>query len=233
MYNCEIEFANLILNWRFPYMVPALPAPFTESFGSLVKGLGPFGLTARSINLESQGTNLDDAAIAISLLGKVNVRLTYSGVDVDARDLYSEDVPKILQILQVVFDTLAKIDPETKKGAGTIKASLHLKFLEGIVDDYISELVSANINHQHVKPEAAVFSIDFDEITKQFPTKITIAKSVAFENGLFLEIAYQIGKASEEFEEKEPVELLEQLSEHYRIILSTLDLNLVLDEEAS
>jgi hypothetical protein len=233
MYNCEIEFANLTFNWRFLHMAPALPAPFTETFGALVKGLTPFGITPRSVNLESQGTNLEDAAIAISLLGKVVIRFTYSGFDVDARDLYPEDVLKILQILEVVFDTLVKIDPEIKKGTGTTKASLHLKFLEGLIEDYISERVSASVNHQYVRPEAAVFVLDFDEITKQFPTRITIAKSIAFDNGLFLEIAYQIGEPSEEFKAKEPIKLLEQLAEHYRVILSTLDLNLVQNKEVS
>ena len=214
-------------------MAPALPAPFTDAFGFLVKGLSPLGLTARSINLESQGTNLDDAAIVISLLGhKLNVRITYSGVEADAKDVYPEDVVQILQVLQVVFDTLATIDPNLKKGTGNIRASLHLKFLDAKVADYISERVSAKVNNQLVTPEAVVFSLDFDEITKHFPTKITIAKSVALENGLFLEIAYQSGKTAEEFKVKEPMEFFQQIAEHYEKVLSILDLNLVPEEES-
>mgnify|MGYP001248737341 CR=1 FL=1 len=232
MYNCEIEFANLIVNWRFPNMAPALPAPFTEAFSLMVKGLSPLGLTARSINLESQGTNLDDAAIAISMLNhKFNLRITYSGIDGDAKDVYSEDVVQILQILGVVFDTLATIDPNLKKGTGNIRASLHLKFLDSQVSNYISERVSAKVNNEVVTPEAVIFSLDFDEITKHFPTKITIAKSVAFDNGLFLEIGYQSGQMEEEFKMKEPMEFFQQIAKHYETVLSTLELNVVTEEE--
>lgn len=232
MYNCEIEIANLLVNWRFPQMASALPAPFTEAFGFLVKGLSPLGLTARSINLESQGTNLDDAAIGISLPAhKLNVRITYSGLEAEARDVYTEDVINILQILTVVFDTLSKIDSELKKGNGTVRLSLHLKFIDSSVADYIAGRVSAKVNNQNVTPEAVVFSLDIDEITKHFPTKITIAKSVAVENGLFLEIAYQSGTASEEFKVDEPIEFFKLIAKHYETVLSTLELNLVPQEK--
>ncbi|MGH9946635.1 MAG: hypothetical protein ACRD6X_05485 [Pyrinomonadaceae bacterium] len=215
-------------------MASALPAPFTEAFGFLIKGLGPLGLTARSINLESQSTNLDDAAISINLPGhKLNVRITYSGLEADARDVFAEDVVNILQVLTVVFDTLGKIDPELKKGTGTVRLSLHLKFVDSSVADYLADRVSANVNSENVTPEAVVFSLNIDEITKHFPTKITIAKSVAVENGLFLEIAYQSGTDAEESKVGEPLEFFKKIAEHYETVLSTLELSLVGEGEVA
>ncbi len=99
MYNCEIEFANLNINWRFPYMVSQLPSPNTEAFDSLVKGLRPLGLTARSINLESPSTNLDDVAMVFNLLNhKFTLRLTYSGFEAEGRDIYSVILTKTSRV---------------------------------------------------------------------------------------------------------------------------------------
>lgn len=230
MYKCEIEFANIGLSWRFPRMVPALPSPFTESFGFMVKELAPFGLTPRSVNLESQGTSLEDAAISITLLNfRLIIRLTYGGVEVEGKDIYSDDVIQILQILKVIFDTLEKVDQDTKLGNGNVKASLHLKLQTGDIDSYLGERISATVNHKHIKPEAAIFNLDFDEITKQFPLKITMAKSVAFDNGLFLEINYRVNGAAD-VELKEPSEFMARLAEHYQVVLSTLDLELQQEE---
>ncbi len=233
MYNCEIEFANINLNWKFPFMVSQLPAPATEPFDFLIKGLRSFGLTARAINLESPTNNLDDVAMVLNLLNhKFTLRLTYSGIEAEGRDIYAEEVLQILQILSVVFDSLEKIDTETKKGLGVVRLSLHLKLLEETVDEYLSERVSAKLNSESVKPEAVVFSLNFDEFTKYFPTKITLAKSLAVENGLFLDINYQSGKNEQELQTKEPIEFLQMLSEHYQSLLTFLELNAIVEEES-
>ena len=66
-------------------MASQLPAPGSEAFGMLVKGLRPFEITARSINLESPSSNLDDVAITITLLKpRINLRIAYSGFDIEA-----------------------------------------------------------------------------------------------------------------------------------------------------
>jgi len=232
MYNCEIEFANLNLNWKFPFMVSQLPAPSTEAFDFLIKGLRPLGVTARSINLETPSTNLDDVAMVFNLLNhKFSLRITYSGIEADGRDIQAEEVLQILQILNVVFNSLEKIDSEIKRGIGIVRLSLHLSLLERTVDDYLSEKVSAKLNCENAKPEAVVFSLDFDEFTKHFPTKITLAKSLAVENGLFLDINYQSGKTEQELKTKEPMEFFQILTDHYQSLLSFLELNVIVTEE--
>lgn len=232
MYDCEIEIANLSLNWRFPNIVSSLPSPNNEAFDFLIKGLQPLGLTARSVSLESPTTNLDDVALVINLLNyKFTLRITYSGVEADGRDIYPDEVFPIVQSIKVVFDSLETLHSEVKKGIGVVRISLHMGFLEKNVNEYIAERVSAKINNQNMIPEAVVFNLDFDEFTKLFPTKITLAKSLAVKNGLFLDINYQSGKNEEELALKEPAEFLQMLTEHYQSLLSYLNLNLISEED--
>ncbi len=231
MYNCEIDTANVNLNWRFPHIICNLPTPNNEAFDSLLKGLAPLGLNARSVNLESPTTNLDDVALVINLLGyKFNLRITYSGVEADGRDIYQDDVPAIMQSLSVVFNSLELIDSRINKGFGIIRISLHLDLLEKNVNDYISERVTAKIHNQEMSPEAVVFSLDFDEFTKTFPTKITLAKSLVVENGLFIDVNYQSGKNEDELDSKEPEQFIRLIADHYKTLLSFLELNLVSEE---
>lgn len=234
MYNCEIEFANLSIGWRFSSIASQLPAPGSEAFGVLVKGLRPFEITARSINLESPSSNLDDVAITINLLKpRLILRIAYSGIDIDVRDVEDEEVEQILQILNLTFQSLEKIDSEFKDGNGTIKISLHTKLIDKNVSEYISEKVSVKLNNLEIKPEATVFPLNFDEITKQYSTKVTIAESLAVKNGLFLEINYQSKNSANDGEVEEPIEFFQKLGEHYQSIFSLLELNPTIEEENS
>ncbi len=232
MNNCEIEIANLNLNWKFPFMISQLPTPNTEAFNFLIQGLRPFGLSPRLISIESPTSNMDDVSMQIKLLNyKLGLSITYSGIEVDGRDIDSDETLQILQILGVVFECLEKIDSETKKGVGIVRLSLHLSFQENTVEEYISERVSGKLNGENAKPEAVVFLLDFDEFTKHFPTKITLAKSLAVPNGLFLEINYQSSNPEQKSEETEPTKFFQMLYEHYQQLLSFLDLNVIVEEE--
>lgn len=234
MYNCEIEFANLTIGWRFSSMASQLPAPGSEAFGVLVKGLRPFEITARSINLESPSSNLDDVAITINLLKpRINLRIAYSGIDIDARDVEDDEVEQILQILNLTFQSLEKIDAEFKDGIGNVKISFHIKLMDKNVSEYISEKVLIKLNDLIVKSEAMVFSLNFDELTEQNPTKVTIAESLAIKNGLFLEINYQSKNSAKGAEIGEPIEFFLKLGEHYQTIFSLLELNPIIEEENS
>lgn len=234
MYNCEIEFANLNIGWRFSSMASQLPAPGSEAFGILVKGLRPFEVTARSINVESPSSNLDDVAITITLLKpRINLRIAYSGIEIEARDVEDEEVEQILQILNLTFQSLEKIDSEFKDGNGSVKISLHIKLIDKNISEYISEKVLIKLNDLNIKPEATVFSLNFDEITKRYPTKLTVAESLTVKNGLFLEINYQNKNSAKDAEIGEPIEFFQNLGEHYQTIFSLLELNPIVEEENS
>lgn len=215
-------------------MASQLPAPGSEAFSMLVKGLKPFEITARSINLESPTSNLDDVAITVNLLKpRINLRISYSGIDIDARDVEDDEVEQILQILNLTFQSLEKISSEFKDGNGSVKISLHIKLTDKNVSEYIFEKVSIKLNDSTSKPEATVFALVFDELTKQYPTKITLAESLAVKNGLFLEINYQSKNSMSEVESREPIEFFQKLGEHYQTIFSLLELNPVVEEENS
>ena len=214
-------------------MTSQLPAPGSEAFSMLVKGLRPFEITARSINLESPTSNLDDVAITVNLLKpRINLRIAYSGIDIDARDVEDEEVEQILQILNITFQSLEKINSEFKDGNGSVKISLHTKLTDKNVSEYISERVLIKLNDSTFKPEATVFSLDFDELTKQYPTKVTLAESLAVKNGLFLEINYQSKNPVNDYESGEPMEFFQKLGEHYHAIFSLLELNPIVEEES-
>lgn len=234
MYNCEIEFANVSIGWSFSSMASQLPVPGSEAFGVLVKGLRPFEITARSINLESPSSNLDDFAITINLLKpRINLRIAYSGIDIEVKDVEDEEAEQILQILNLTFQSLEKIDSEFKDGNGVVKISLHTKLIDKNVSEYISEKISIKLNNSDIKPEAAVFSLNFDEITKQYLTKITIAESLAVKNGLFLEINYQSNNSLKDGKTEEPIEFFQKLGEHYKTIFSLLELNPIIEGQNS
>ncbi len=209
-------------------MASQLPAPGSEAFGVLIKGLRSFEITARSINLESPSSNLDDVAITINILKpRTNLRIAYSGIDIDVRDVEDDEIEQILQILDLTFQSLEKIDSEFKDGNGNVKLSFHLKLNDKNVSEYISEKVSIKLNDLTVKSEATVFSVNFDELTKKYPTKITIAESLVIKNGLFVEINYQ----RKNTESEEPIEFFQKLGGHYRTIFSLLELNPIVEEE--
>lgn len=232
MYDVEVEIGNVSLNWKFPFMISQLPSLNNkETFDYLIKSLRPLGLTARSINLESPNNNLDDVAMVINLLNhKFTVRITFSGFEAEGRDIYVDEALQILNILGVIFNTLEQIDPEIKKGFGVVRIGLHLSFLEGNFEDYISEIVSTKINGENITPEAVLIPLVFDKFTKDYPTKVMLAKSLAIENGLFLDINYQSGKDEQELKVDEPIELLEMMAEHYQTLFSRLNLNVPLNE---
>ncbi len=176
---------------------------------------------------------MDDVAITINLLKpRINLRVAYSGIDIEARDVEDEEVEQILQILNLTFQSLEKIDSEFKDGNGNVKISLHVKLIDKNVSEYISEKVLIKLNDLTVKPEATVFSLDFDELTKQYPTKVTIAESLAVKNGLFLEINYQSKISAEDAEIEEPIEFFQKLGEHYQSIFSLLELNPIIEENS-
>jgi hypothetical protein len=233
MNNCEIEIANLNINWQFPFMIPQLPIPNTEAFNFLIQGLRPFGVSPRLINIETPTSNMDDVSIQIKLLNyKLGLSITYSGIEIDGRDIYDEEALQTLQILGIVFECLESIDSEIKKGVGAVKISLHLSFQETTAEKYIEERVAGKLHGENVKPEAVVFSLNFDEFTKNFPTKITLAKSLAIPDGLFLEINCQSNNPENAVEEKDPIKFFQLLYEHYQQLLSFLELNVIIEEES-
>jgi hypothetical protein len=222
MYKSEIEYASLRAVWKFNQMLPQLPVPATEPFAFLVKQLVPFGINSRSITIETPSYNLADVSFIIELINpRIRLKITYEEIEILSDNVEEEDVLNILKIMSIVFECLEKLDPETKKGLGETKVSLHLTFFDEKVEDYLFERISDKI--QQATPEAIIFVLKDDATIDKFSTRITIANSSAFENALFLELSYQTQISSVE----EPMAFFESLRTHYQNVFSLLDIELV------
>lgn len=222
MYKSEIEYASLRAIWKFNQMLPQLPVPATEPFAFLVKQLAPFGIDSRSITIETPSYNLSDVSFTIELINpRIRLKITYEEIEILSDNVEEEDVLNILKIMSIVFESLEKLDPETKKGIGDAKISLHLTFLDEKVEDYLSERISDKI--QQATPEAIIFVLKDDATIDEFSIRITVAKSTAFENALFLELGYQTQKLSIE----NPMAFFESVKTHYQDVFSRLDIKLI------
>ena len=234
MIKSTIEYASATANWAFNQIIPQLPGPGTDAFAFLIKELRPFNLSPRQITLEAPNTTLGDVALTFILLDRrLSLRLTYGGLEINAQDITSEeDVTNILKIINVTFEALSKIDSEVTNGIATTRLGLHINLQEKIVSDYFAERVSASLANQNLATEAIVFLLQTDEFTKAVQTRLTVAKSVAYENALFIDINYQTESSPESFYSKNPSVFFEQLSTNYQNILSILELEIINEDNS-
>ncbi len=224
MYKSEIEYASLRATWKFNQMLPQLPTPSSEAFAFLVKELVPFGITSRSISIETPSYNLADVSFIIELINpRIRLKITYEEVELISDNVQEEDVLNILKIMDIAFKSLEKIDSETKKGVGETRLNLHLTFLDKKIEDYLSERVSDKISQSQATPEAIIFVLKDEAAVDKFITRITVAKSNAFENTLFLELYYQTQVLLAE----NPMAFFEDLKSHYQSVYSLLDVEIV------
>ncbi len=228
MYKSEIEYASLRAAWKFKQMLPQLPVPATEAFTFLVKHLVPFGITSRSVTIETPSYNLADVSFIIDLINpRVRLKITYEEIEILSDNVQAEDILNILKIMSIAFEALEKLDSETKNGVGETRISIHSTFLEEKIEDYLSERISDKISQSQATPEAIVFVLKDEANIDKFTTRITIAKSNAFENTLFLDIGYQTQILLVE----NPMTFFESLKTHYQDVFSLLDIELVETDE--
>ncbi len=224
MYKSEIEYASLRATWKFNQMLPQLPTPSSEAFALLVKELVPFGITSRSISIETPSYNLADVSFIIELVNpRIRLKITYEEVEVISDNVQEEDVLNILKIMNIAFKALEKIDSGTKNGVGDTRINLHLNFIDEKIENYLSERISDKLPQSLATPEAIVFVLEDEATIDKFSTRITVAKSNAFENSLFLELGYQTKVLSVE----NPMAFFEDLRNHYQDVFSLLDIEIV------
>lgn len=225
MVRSEIEYANVSINWTFNQILPQLPAPGTDAFAFLIRELRPFNISPRQITFESPTHTLGDIALNFLLLeGRLNSRLTYGALDINAQDVNSEDVINILKIINIIFEALKMIDIAVMSGSANTRLGFHISLQEKTVDDYFAERVSTTLSSERITPEAIAFLLQTDDLTKTIQTRLTVAKSLAYENALFVEINYQAESSVESFYSQNPPAFFDHLSTNYQSIISILEL---------
>jgi hypothetical protein len=231
MIKSEIEYANVSINWTFNHIIPQLPAPGTDAFAFLIKELRPYDLSPQQITVDAPNTTLGDVVLGFILLDrKVSLRMTYGGLEINAQDITGKDAENILKIINITFTALSKIDAEVVNGNVGTRVGLHITLQEKTVDDYFAERISVTLANKKITPEAMVFLLQTDELTKSIQTRLTVAKSLAYENALFVDINYQADSTSESFYSQNPSAFFEHLSNNYQNVISILELETI-DEE--
>ena len=231
MVKAEIENAVFVASWAFARMVSQVPSPGTEPFADLVKGLRPFGLTPRSVSVQTPTFNLDDVSVGIELLNpRVSIQLKYSGVEMTAHNVLQEDIVNILQIMTVVFESLKKLDLDVVEGTGVGRIIIDLSLKDSKIEDFLSEKISPEFAGTELSPQALAFIVKTDEFTEKFPTRITLAKSASYENALYLDINYQVTSQRNGFYIESPMQFFESLKNHYESLFLLLNLEIVTEE---
>jgi hypothetical protein len=98
------------------------------------------------------------------------------------------DEEKLVRILDLSFPTLSEIDAEVREGEAQVRTASHLK---------LAPLENFTLLHEHLIgpesnakliPEAAVYKIDVGDASKTKELRVVIAKSIAFEDALFVDV---------------------------------------------
>jgi hypothetical protein len=225
---CFVKYAGLNIKWKFAGMPPQIPSPGNAAFAKLVKELAPYGLTPRSVTIETPSHNLGDAALEMSLLNDVaKVRVTYEGVEVSAYDLQSGETMEILNVLKAVFSSLETIDVDlAKEGDGGVKISFHLGLQGADVDDYWSENISAILFGQKIPLDMAAWKLNMEEFSGALLGQAAVAKSIVYKNALYVELNYVVAQKNA----IEPGAVFESVANHYQKIFSMLRLELTESE---
>ena len=188
MREFEIEQASLNVRWNYGRIMSALPVTGTEAFGVLCKSLAPFGLSASKILLDAPSTKLGDAVMTIILLdGRLGVKFWISSFEIILDELYENDEQNVVDISNVVFDALSKIDPDVRAGKPNIRLMYHLKLDPTENIKLLSEHFRLSDN-TNLLPEMAIYTLSIEANPLLQNARVAIAKSVAYEDAVFMDL---------------------------------------------
>ncbi len=189
MREFEIEQVSLNVKWNYERIIPSLPVTGTEAFGILCKGLAPFGLLASRILADAPTNKLGDALMTIILLeGRLGIKFSISSFEIIVDELYEDDEQNVIDIADIIFEALKKIDSDVENGKPNINLRYHLKLSPNENTKILSEHLSLSGNNPNLSPEMAIYQINLEENTILQNSRVAIAKSVAYENAIFLDI---------------------------------------------
>ncbi len=219
MREYTIEQSSLTFKWTYKWIMPLVPTPGTPSFAALCKGLAPYDLEASRVTVDVPTTRFGDVTLGIALLNnRVALRLTPSFLELYVSNLYDGDEEKLLGIVDVAFAALKAVDPDSRQGEAHVRIASHLR---------LAPLENFTILYEHLKmsdsipdliPEAAVYQIDLPKESGTKELRVVIAKSVAFEDALFVDFnSVYSGPV-------QPAELARQVESDFNLVVEKLGL---------
>jgi len=189
MWDFEIEQASLNVRWSYERLIPALPVTGTEAFAVLCDGLAPFGLSASRILLEAPSSRLGDAVLTIILLeGRLGVKFWISGFEIIVDELYQDDEQNLIDIANVVFSAVSKIDANAKRGKTHLRMMYHLALDAGISEELMSKHLPLAREDNSLTPDMAVYQVKVESGTLLQDARLAVAKSALFEKAVFVDV---------------------------------------------
>lgn len=228
MRQYTVEQSSLNFTWTFERMLPSLPGPGSPAFAELCKGLHPFGITPTTVTVDAPSTRLADLNLGIGLLNnRVTARISSVALELVVRELLVGDEEKLIPITEQLFVALKEIDPDVVQGHAALRTYSHLKMAPGEYELLLHEHTRVLEGTSGFAPYAIIYDVKPEPDSKATELKVTIAKSLAYADSLFLDItANYIGPIA-------PSDLAQQMNVDSERIVEMLGLREQTDAQES
>ena len=200
-------------------MLPSLPGPGSPAFAELCKRLHPYGIAPNNVTVDAPSTRLADLMLGIGLLSnRVFVRISSVALEFTVRELIVGDEEKLIPITDHLFAALKDIDADAVQGSASLRVYSHLKMAPGEHALLLLEHVRFSEGASAFTAEAIIYDVQPESNSRAKRLKVTIARSLAYAESLFLDItADYIGPIT-------PAELAQQWNIDSERIVETLGL---------
>ena len=190
MREFEIEQVSLNFKWTYKTIIPSLPVVGTEAFGILCKKLSPFGLSASRIIADAPSNKLGDAQMTIILLnGRLGIKFSISSFEIISDELFEDDEQILVDIAEISFNALQKIDEEVASGNASINLRYHLKLEPNENIKILSEHLSLTNTNSNLSPEVAIYQVSLGENSVMQSSRVAIAESLAYKDSIFFDVS--------------------------------------------
>jgi hypothetical protein len=190
MLQCTTEQAWIVYRWTFNKILPNLPGPGTKAFAGLVRDLKPFSLVPAGISLDAPTSSLEDVNLRFHLLDSERgvLRFCYGFFEFAISYVSEGDDKAISDIVTAAFRSLLEVDEESKQGRSQVTLRAHVKLAASDPETFLREHLSATQNQEHLVPDYFYYNVSLDESSQASRMRIGVAKSLQFDNALFVEV---------------------------------------------
>ncbi|MGI9106559.1 MAG: hypothetical protein ACR2G4_09955 [Pyrinomonadaceae bacterium] len=190
MREFTVEQSSMNCRWTFDRMLPSLPGPGTHAFAELVKGLHPHGLLPSGVTVDSSSSRMSDVILGILLLdNRVGIRITPSFLEMFVNELFEDDKSVLENIAGLIFTALIEIDPESEQGKIQVRLSSHLNLDKSEDVAFLQDMLNVPKGKLSLIPDAAAYKVNLPQSTMSKDLRVVIAKSLAYEDAIFLDVA--------------------------------------------
>lgn len=189
MRDFEIEQVSLNFKWTYNIITPSLPVIGTEAFAILCKKLNPFGLSASGIIADAPSNKLGDAQMTIILLdGRLGIKFSISSFEILSDNLLEGDEQIAVDVGEIAFEALRKIDEEIINGSAKVRLMYHLRLEPNENKQILSEHLNLTNNNPKLFPEMAIYQVNLSDSSTLQNSRVGIAESLAYKDSIFFDV---------------------------------------------